>query len=488
MSLERIFKDLNMTFLLESLDSMENAISIYDDRLRLVYANDSYCRNMYIDDRTGMLGKTIDEIIKESGVKIFAMQVNREQVILHKVLEYGKAFVDWEVKLFKEDKPQETKMLLFDMWPLYDKQGYIRGVVETSHSRHSDLKKLKKIVNFEAKYTFDDILGESEAIKNTIWQAVHFADNSFNLHIYGESGVGKELFAQAVHNAGSNRQGPFVALNCASFPENLIESELFGYVGGAFTGASKNGRISKFELAEGGTLFLDEIGEMPLQFQAKLLRVLEEKTVTRIGSSASIPFNTRIISATNRDLEKMVEEGAFRRDLYYRLQVLSLEIPPLRERDRDVLIIADRFLKEIALQSGGKKKRLSAEAEKEMLRYEWQGNIRELKNVVNRLTVLTKGETIGKEELQTAVYSKGHIGQKTEIPTHGSKEGYEGEYPLLSPEERIAAGMKRVEAANVELIKEALSLADGNKGEAAKLMGVSRKTMYNLVHRYKIEE
>ena len=483
MELKTIFRDLDMTFLLESLDSMENAISIYDEKLRLVYANDSYCRNMYIDDRASVLGETIDEIMDKSGVKVFAIQANKEQITLYKVLEYGKAFVDWEVKLFKKDAPEKTKMLLFDMWPLFDQKGNVRGVIEASHSRHSDLRKFKKLMNFEAQYTFDDILGESEMIRNAIWQAAHFADSRFNLHIYGESGVGKELFAQAVHNASGSRQGPFVALNCASFPENLIESELFGYVGGAFTGASKNGQISKFELADGGTLFLDEIGEMPLQFQAKLLRVLEERTVTRIGSSTSIPFDTRIISATNRDLEKMVEEGLFRQDLYYRLQVLSLEIPPLRQRDRDVLMIAERFLENIADQTGEKKKSFSPEAEEEMLSYQWPGHIRELKNVVNRITLLAKGDTIERDDIQTAIYSKGFLVQRPDGHDEMPSEGY----PLMAPEERIAAKKKEVEAANISLIREALQIAGGNKGEAARLIGVSRKTMYNMVHKYDIE-
>lgn len=486
---------MDQRFLLESLDSMQNAISIYDENLRLVYANESYCRNMYIEDREAVLGKKIDEITEATGVKIFAMQENREQLQLPKVIAYGKTVLDWEVKLYKEDAPEKVKMLVFDMYPIFDREGKIRGVIEASHSRHSDLRRVKKIMGFRAEYTFDSILGESTAIKSKIWQAENFAGSDFNLYIQGESGVGKELFAQAVHNAGSHRQGPFVALNCASFPENLIESELFGYVGGAFTGASKNGQMSKFELADGGTLFLDEIGEMQLQFQAKLLRVLETRTVTRIGSSTSIPFNVRIISATNRDLEKMVEEGTFRRDLYYRLQVLSLEIPPLRERDRDVLLIADHFLESIAEASGEKKKRFSPEAEAEMLRYPWPGNIRELKNAVNRISVLTKGEVIGIEDLRTAIYGKGYQDrdafpdsqERTYLQQANPDRSIEKDMQALSPTERIEHRMKQVEAANAALLTEALQIAEGNKGEAAELLGVSRKTMYNLMHKYGVE-
>ncbi len=492
MDLASVFRGLDKGILLQCLDSMQNAISIYDKDLKLLYANDSYCRNMFIEDRASVLGRNINDIMKESGVKVFAMQANKEKLALPQVLEYGKSINDWEVKLFNDDDPKKTRMMVFDMYPIFDEDGQVKGVIETSHSRHSDMRRVKKVMGFRAEYTFDDILGESEAIKSRIWQAAHFAGSKFNLHIHGESGVGKELFAQSVHNASDNRQGPFVALNCASFPENLIESELFGYVGGAFTGASKSGQMSKFELADGGTLFLDEIGDMQLQFQAKLLRVLETNTVTRIGSSTSIPFNVRIISATNLDLEKMVEEGTFRRDLYYRLQVLNLDIPPLRERERDVLLIADHFLETIAEMNGERKKVFSPEAEEEMLRYSWPGNIRELKNAMNRISVLSKGETIQLEDLQTAIYSKGHYAQQQALPQTAKpeaaprKETREDD-PHATPQERIAAKMKNVEDANIDLLREALELAGGSKGDAAELLGVSRKTMYNLLHKYHME-
>ncbi len=486
---------MDQIFLMESLDSIQNAISIYDENMRLVYANDSYFRNMFIDDRESMLGKSINEVVKDSGVVVFAMQSSKEQLELLKVFAYGKEVIDWEVKLYKKDDPKKSRMLVFDMYPIMDRNGKIRGVIEMSHSLHSDLRKVEKVIGFRAEYTFDSILGESAAIKNKIGQAENFASSDFNLHIYGESGVGKELFAQSVHNASSHRKGPFVALNCASFPENLIESELFGYVGGAFTGASKNGQISKFELADGGTLFLDEIGEMQMQFQAKLLRVLETNTVTRIGSSTSIPFNVRIISATNRDLEQMVEEGTFRRDLYYRLQVLSLEVPPLRERERDVLLIADHFLSSIAEVSGQKKKRFSQEAKTEMLKYRWPGNIRELKNAMNRISVLTKGEVIQLADLRAAIYGKGY--EEPTLPQATQEQSYpalqdttmaeDDAAQVLSPEERIAHSMKKVEEAHAALLREALQLAKGNKGDAAELLGVSRKTMYNLMHKYGLE-
>lgn len=493
MEINKIFTDINIQFLLKSLDSIQNAISIYDRNLRLFYANDSYCRNMLIDDRAAVIGETIENIMRKSGVKIISLETNREQLALPQVLEYGNTVLDREVKLVKENDPKKTKMLIFDMYPIFDEGKNVCGVIEVSHSRHSDLRRFNKMIGFKAEYTFESILGESEIIKNKIWQAANYAASNFNLHIYGESGVGKELFAQAVHNASSNRKGPFVALNCAAFPENLIESELFGYVGGAFTGASKNGQMSKFELADGGTLFLDEIGEMPLPFQAKLLRVLETNMVTRIGSSTSIPFNVRIISATNRDLEKMVEEGTFRQDLYYRLQVLGLEIPPLRKRGRDVLLIADHFLETIAETSGEKKKSFTPEAETEMLSYGWPGNIRELKNAMNRITILAKGDLINVDELRAAIYSKtytefiGGVAARVSNDDIKISETNQTDERADAPEERIAVRMRELEQANINLLQEAMDIADGDKAAAAELLGVSRKTIYNLLHKYNMK-
>lgn len=485
MNLNRMFEKLDKTILLESLDMLHNAFSVYDRELRLVYANETYCRDMQIADLSEALGKTLTEIMSAGGVKVIDMEENREHLSLPAVLKYGETFVDKEVKLVNDSVPGNAKMMMFDMFPIIDDDGKIKGAVEVSHSRHSDMKRVKKYIDFAAPYTFDDILGESPAIKGKIREGVYFADSSFNLHIYGETGVGKELFASAIHNACSKRQGPFVAINCAAFPENLFESELFGYVSGAFTGASKSGQVSKFELADGGTLFLDEIGEMPLQAQAKLLRVLETNTVTRVGSSTPVPFDTRIISATNRELERMVEEGTFRQDLYYRLQVLNLEIPPLRSRGEDVLILADHFLEGIAEQSGAKKKEISPEAEEEMLRYDWPGNVRELKNTMSRAAVFARSGIIRAEDIKAAIFAKGRDSSASN--RDAGFVGTERVSRYASPEERIRARQKDVDEANINLLKDAMEIARGNKREAAELLGVSRKTVYNMLHRYGLD-
>ncbi|MCL6634593.1 MAG: sigma 54-interacting transcriptional regulator [Peptococcaceae bacterium] len=239
-----------------------------------------------------------------------------------------------------------------------------------------------------AKHTFADIIGDSPAIRDTIARAKKFAAASATVLICGESGTGKELFAQSIHNESGRKQGPFVAINCAALPENLLESELFGYEEGAFTGAKKGGKSGLFEMAHGGTIFLDEIGEMSLPVQARLLRVLQEREIMRIGSDRVIPVDVRIIAATNNDLSAAVREGKFRSDLYHRLEVLSLEIPPLRARKGDIELLANHFIAQFSLEEKKEVQPLSMTAFKKLEEHDWPGNVRELQNVIQKYVLL----------------------------------------------------------------------------------------------------
>lgn len=231
-----------------------------------------------------------------------------------------------------------------------------------------------------AKKCFGDMLGESDSIRKLIEKAQKYASHDSNLLIYGETGTGKEVLAQSVHNASLRRYGPFVSVNTASLPPSLLESELFGYAEGAFTGAKKGGKPGLFELAHGGTIFLDEIGELTPDIQSRLLRVLQEKEIMRIGDDRIIPVDVRVISATNRDLSDLVREGGFREDLYYRIHVLGLRIPPLRERQNDVVLLFQSFLNELA-KNDGRTISLTEAAIVGLKSYDWPGNIRQLKNV-----------------------------------------------------------------------------------------------------------
>lgn len=250
-----------------------------------------------------------------------------------------------------------------------------------------------------AKYEFDDIIGKSGIMQSNIQMAKRYSQVHSNVLIIGETGTGKELFAHSIHTASPRRKEPFVALNCAALPENLLESELFGYETGAFSGASKNGKIGLFELAHKGTIFLDEIGEIPITLQAKLLRVLQEKEVMRIGGSSVKPIDVRVISATNINIEKQIEEGKFRSDLYYRLNLLDINIPPLRERKEDLQDMIDFYLTKFACEMKKFTPKLTIEAVNILTEYHWPGNVRELRNICERLMVLTDLEIITEEEL-----------------------------------------------------------------------------------------
>ncbi len=250
-----------------------------------------------------------------------------------------------------------------------------------------------------AKYTFEDILGQSAAIRENIRMAERYSGVNSNVLIIGETGTGKELFAHSIHQASKRSHQPFVALNCAALPENLLESELFGYEAGAFSGASKGGKTGLFELAHKGTIFLDEIGEIPITLQAKLLRVLQEKEIRRIGSTSVHPVDVRVISATNINMEEKIKEGKFRSDLYYRLNLLDISIPPLRERKEDIQELVDHYLTRFACEMGKSIPTVTKDAARILKEHSWPGNVRELRNICERLTVLNDTSIIGEELL-----------------------------------------------------------------------------------------
>lgn len=249
------------------------------------------------------------------------------------------------------------------------------------------------------QYTFDDIIGDSAAIEQVKEQALRVAGGNSTVLITGESGTGKEVFARAIHHAGLRSSGPFISINCGAIPEALLESELFGYEGGAFTGARKEGKSGKFELADGGTIFLDEIGEMPLHLQVKLLHVLQNREVERVGGSKKIPVNVRIIAASNRDLEAMMQEGKFRKDLYFRLSVIPLLIPPLKERKEDIPDLVQHCLEKYGRMLNDQSYSIEPEAMASLVRYHWQGNVRELENTVEYAVNMAVGNRITAESL-----------------------------------------------------------------------------------------
>lgn len=321
---------------------------------------------------------------------------------------------------------------------------------------------------------FFPIKGHSVSIQQSIASAKKVSQTDATVLLYGESGVGKELFAQAIHQSSRRGDKPFIAINCAAIPAALFESELFGYQGGAFTGAERKGKPGKLELAHGGTLFLDEVGELPLELQVKLLRALQERQFYRVGGTEPITVNTRIIAATNRQLEQMIAEGKFREDLFYRLNVFSLEIPPLRERKEDIPGLVQLFLQEYSVAHEQPVPRISTEVMQAMLDYAWPGNIRELRNIMERLCILQEGGVISYEHLPLSI--------RTHTPVACQTSTFPDEQSVMESPYAIYD-----EAQDRKRILAALDRTYGNKKAAAQLLGISRGTLYNKLRRYGID-
>jgi len=364
---------------------------------------------------------------------------------LNETLVHGRQMINEKVHL---DFPSLSRKgnLLVTSSPIRNDQTIIGAVMILRKT-----EPIREIANqapdSNSYFTFDNILGESPSIKKAIQLAASVADFSSHVLLMGETGTGKEMFAQAIHNASKRRSGPFIAVNCASIPRELVSSELFGYQEGAFTGARRNGSPGKFELAHGGTIFLDEIEDMPLEHQPVLLRVLEEKKVTRISGRYPIPVDVRVIASTNLDLLDKVNNKGFRRDLFYRLNVICIQIPPLRERREDIPLLTEYFLKKF-----NKKLAMKAFFTQETLQalkqYDWPGNVRELENTVQYAIFLSGGKMITPDHL----------------PCHA--------HPKRTEE---TLSLKITES---DYIKKALEVSQGDTSKAAKMLGISRTTLY----------
>jgi DNA-binding NtrC family response regulator len=320
------------------------------------------------------------------------------------------------------------------------------------------------------RYGFPRIVGESETIKRAVAETQRVATTDTTVLLLGESGTGKELFARAVHHLSPRRSKPIVSINCAAIPETLIESELFGHERGAFTGATER-RPGKFELAAGGTIFLDEIGELPLSAQGKLLRAIEEKVVDRIGGRAPVPVDVRVVAATNRDLHAAAERGEFRRDLYYRLAVFPVTIPPLRERGDDVVLLARHFAAQFGRELRRREATLAAETVEALRQHPWPGNVRELENAIERACILA----------DSPVITPADLGLRTDAaPGHDAPSLFDFSGTLGEAVERATRVVER------RKIAEALRLHDGNKTRAAEELGVSYKTLLTKIKDYEL--
>jgi len=333
---------------------------------------------------------------------------------------------------------------------------------------HHGLQEKVKLLDEALKksHQFDELIGQSPPMCKLIDRLERVADTETSILITGETGTGKELVAQALHNRSRRHKSPFVAVNCAALPDTLLESELFGHKSGAFTDA-KTERKGLFFQANGGTLFFDEIGDFPLALQPKLLRALEERCVRPIGGTSELAFDVRIIAATNRDIETAVEENRFREDLYYRINVIQIDLPPLRERGTDILLLAQHFVEQFATHSGKQVTGISNAASEKLLNYTWPGNIRELRNTIERAVVLTRYEKISVDDLPEKIrdYKTSHLLVGSDNPSEL--------VPIQEVERRY--------------ILHVLKTVGDNKTLAARVLGLDRKTLYRKLQHYKVD-
>ena len=362
--------------------------------------------------------------------------------------------------------------------------------IERAIEMHTMVHKIDRLRGeMQKTYVYKNIVGQSEAIRHVFEQIEEVAEININVFIQGESGTGKELVAKAIHYSSSYKTGPFIAINCGAIPESLQESEFFGHEKGSFTGADHS-RIGKLEYANNGSLLLDEVGEMSQEMQVKLLRFLQDKTFERVGGNKKINVDLRIISATNRKLEKEVENGKFREDLYYRLLVYPITMPALRERKEDIPLLVNHFLKKYKNEMPKIITTVSSVAMEALMRYEWQGNVRQLENVIYRAMVATRTETIEIENLPEEI-------QKHRVH---SFEGFDTEENSLNqskPPKNIAVfdspvvqppvAPATIQEMEKNALTEALKIAGGNVEKAAKALGISRATLYRKIKKYQIE-
>lgn len=414
--------------------------------------------------RSEIIGRKVQEIDPNSRFPYVIKSKQPEFAHKHKFTNGHTALVHRLPVLDENDEVvYGFGMVIFDdlkkLQEVLEKNKLLEGKL---HIYQEELKNMRG-----AKYSWQSIIGNSVMMQDVKAMAAKAAKTDSNVLINGESGTGKELFAHAIHNDSKRFDGPFIKINCAAIPKDLLESELFGYEEGAFTGAKKQGKVGKFELATGGTIFLDEIGDMPLDMQVKILRVLQEKEIERIGGNRTIPVDCRIIAATNRDLVERIRENEFREDLYYRLNVVNIEVPPLRLRKDDVEILTLKLMEKLSSSLGKFVSNITVDALDSLKLYNWPGNIRELENVVERAINMTDSETIEIQHLPPFI-----IAQQSH------------EHIEMTDLTSLRHAVEEVEKATILKCLRAVSY---NKLKAAKILGISRTSLYEKIEKFQID-
>ena len=454
--LKRVREQLELFQLI--FDSIYNGAMVTDAHGIVTHLNKPYAR--FLGRRVSeSIGKHCTDVVENSRMHIVA-KTGRPEIYQTQMIR-GQNIVVHRIPLKKDGRVIAVFGLV-----MFQDVGEVVKLAKKLRSLESQVKRYKKelMTLRSTRYTLDSIIGNSRAIAELKQEALVAAANTYPVLIIGESGTGKELFAQSIHHASSRGIHPFVQINCAAIPRDLLESELFGYDRGAFTGARAAGKPGKFELAHRGTIFLDEIGDLPLEMQPKLLRVLEEKVFERIGGNTVIQSDFRLIAATNQNLESLIGQGRFRKDLFYRLNVISLTIPPLKARPEDIVPIARHLLRQSTHPQATGEIRLSQEAINALLNHPWQGNVRELSNVLDRALSTMSGETIALADLPFALQEKRSAAEAA------------GVFPIRE----VQAEAERA------AIVAALNKTGNNKAQAAGLLGIHRTLLYKKMKKLAI--
>jgi transcriptional regulator with PAS, ATPase and Fis domain len=440
--------------LFEGLDRMCEGAIVVDREARVVWMSEKYAARLKLESAAAALGRVVEDVIPNS---LMREVVRTGEPIMLDIMQFGdESFVVMRVPI----KDERGRVIGAAGFMLFDRLQYLQPLVSKFQRLETQLADIQKSLAEErrAKYTFSNFIGSSAAAMEAKRQARRAAQVDTTVLLLGETGTGKEVLAQAIHSASPRAHGPFIGVNVAAIPDALLEAEFFGASPSAYTGADRRGRDGKFVLANGGTLFLDEVGDMPMATQAKLLRVLQEKEVEPLGSNRVAKVDVRVIAASSVDLRQMVSMGRFRSDLYYRLSVLPIELPPLRDRVADLEALTDHVLEDIARRSGRPQREVTPTALAVLSAYGWPGNIRELRNVLEQVTLNSDSPRLSAEEFTLV------------LPRVGSTARH-GERPTLKLADVVADAERSA-------IRSALAAAEGKKILAAELLGISRATLY----------
>lgn len=489
MSIVPQFENNYPNLLYDALDHAHECMVLTDPDGRILYMNKPYQKFLNVTDK--VVGQPITDVIENTRMHLVAKTGQAEVAHVQRI--QGHDMIVSRIPILRNGQVIAAigTVMFQDVKQLYALTATVdRLRNEVQMMKGAEIRR-KSRITLMLTTKFDDIIGDSQVMANVKQLAARVAKSDTTVLITGESGTGKELLVRAIHVASNRGLGPFVTVNCAAIPDSLLESELFGYEGGAFTGASPSGKQGKFELAHHGTILLDEVGDMPLNLQAKLLRVLQEREVERVGGVQPIPVDVRVVSSTHRNLVQRMREGTFREDLFYRLNVLNLALPSLRQRTEDIPQLVTFFLEQLSQTNSVQVDSINEAVWEKLQGHTWPGNVRELRNVLERALWLMEDGVLEPEHITFPFEDNAQFQCNLQSPPNpaalmGRSLGPGADTTLLGGEESSISLKERVALTEKIAIVQALRVSGGNKREAAKLLGISKSALYQKLAEYQL--